>query len=93
MSDLFKLVMCHLIGDYVLQGDYLAKSKGKNWYDLWVHCMLYIIPFVIVFGYSWRIIILFLSHFIIDALKARYNKINYYQDQLLHYFIFIIYLF
>ena len=26
------LVACHLIGDYVLQSNYLAMNKGKNWY-------------------------------------------------------------
>lgn len=27
----FRLVMCHLAGDYVLQSDFLAKTKGENW--------------------------------------------------------------
>ena len=35
-----QLIMCHLIGDYVLQIDFIAKSKGDNWYHLFVHCAL-----------------------------------------------------
>lgn len=36
---LFKLVMCHLVGDYVLQIDFIAKTKGENWYHLLVYCL------------------------------------------------------
>lgn len=32
---LFRLVVCHLIGDYCLQSDFIAKTKGQNWYHLW----------------------------------------------------------
>lgn len=38
------LIMCHLIGDYVLQIDFIAKTKGQNLYHLFVHCALYCLP-------------------------------------------------
>lgn len=38
------IVLCHLIGDYVLQCDFIAQTKGKNWYHLFVHCALYCVP-------------------------------------------------
>ena len=76
-----------MIGDYVLQCDFIAKTKGSNWYHLFVHCILYVVPFVVVFGIDWRIYVLLLTHLIIDPLKARYNKINYIQDQILHYIV------
>jgi hypothetical protein len=87
-----ELILCHLIGDYVLQCDFIAKSKGTNWYHLLVHCALYIVPFYIAFGFTWHLLILFLTHIIIDALKARYKKIGYATDQILHYLIVCIYL-
>ena len=37
------VVLCHLIGDYVLQCDFIAQTKGKNWYHLFVHCALCIV--------------------------------------------------
>ena len=43
---LFILVICHLIGDYFLQSDFIAKTKGQNWYHLFVHCILYVVPFM-----------------------------------------------
>lgn len=89
---IIKLILCHLIGDYVLQIDFIAKTKGKNFYHLLVHCALYCAPFYLCFGFVWQLGVLFITHVIIDALKARYNKINYVVDQILHYLITLIYL-
>ena len=86
------LIMCHLIGDYVLQTDFIAQTKGKNWYHLFVHCALYTVPFYICFGLCWQLAVIFISHLIIDPLKTRYNKINYWQDQTLHYLLCFLYL-
>lgn len=92
IQSLVKLIMCHLVGDYVLQNDFIAKTKGSNWYHLFIHCTLYCLPFLIIFGFRWQFYVLFLTHVIIDPLKARYNKISYVQDQVLHYLISLIYL-
>ena len=88
---LIKIIMCHMIGDYVLQCDFIAQTKGKNWYHLFVHCILYCVPFAILFGIDYKLGIIFISHLIIDAFKARYNKITYTQDQVLHYLVSLIY--
>lgn len=86
MTDiLLKLLFCHLIGDYVLQTDFIAKTKGENWYHLFVHCILYCSPFYICFNLTWQLLLVFIVHVVTDVLKARYNKINYMQDQLIHY--------
>ena len=88
------LVFCHLVGDYVLQIDFIAKTKGDNWYHLLVHCMLYVLPFRIVYGIDWRLAVLLVTHIIVDALKARYKKITYMQGQIAHYIIaFLLYAF
>ena len=85
-------IFCHLVGDYVLQLDFIANTKGKNWYHLFVHCLLYILPFRVVYGADWRLIPLFVTHVITDALKARYKKITYTQDQVIHYIVgFLLY--
>ena len=80
-------IFCHLVGDYVLQIDFIAKTKGENWYHLFVHCLLYILPFRVVYGVDWRLAVLLVTHIIVDALKARYKKITYTQDQIVHYII------
>ena len=91
-SKIVLLILCHLLGDYVLQNDFIAKSKGSNWYHLFVHCAIYLVPFIVVFRLSWKILFLFVAHMIVDPLKARWNKITYFQDQLIHYLTLIIYL-
>lgn len=92
MELLFKLILCHLVGDYVLQVDYIAQSKGKNFYHLLVHCLLYCLPFYIAFGFVWQLIPLLVLHVIIDLLKARYKLIPYWLDQTLHYATCLLYL-
>jgi len=89
---IYKLIFCHLIGDYVLQNDYIAKTKCENMYHLLVHCFLYAVPFYIAFGYDTRIPIIITTHIVIDMLKARYKVINYVTDQVLHYLVMLIYL-
>lgn len=85
------IILCHLVGDYVLQVDFIAKTKGTNWYHLFVHCALYVLPFYIVFGLTWQLGFIFVAHMITDPLKARYNKINYVTDQILHYVVALVY--
>lgn len=86
------LVFCHMIGDYVLQSDYIARTKGENWYHMIVHCILYIVPFCIQFGFAWQLPTLLVTHIVIDSLKARYRKISYVGDQFLHYLVCLLYL-
>ena len=92
MELFYKLIICHFIGDYVLQTDFLAKTKGQNWWHLIAHCVLYSLPFYVVFGWTWHIGAIIATHIIIDALKARYNKISYLTDQILHFITMAIFL-
>ena len=93
MNNVIYLILCHLVGDYVLQCDFIAKTKGSNFYHLFVHCALYCLPFVLLYGIDWKIGVLFVSHIIIDVLMARFNKISYMIDQILHYIVLFIFLF
>ena len=93
MDKVIHLILCHLVGDYVLQCDFIAKTKGSNLYHLFVHCALYCLPFILLYGIDWKIGVLFVSHIIIDVLKARFNKISYIIDQILHYIVLFIFLF
>lgn len=92
MHRLMLLVICHLIGDYFLQSDFIAKTKGQNWYHLSVHCALYIVPFLVSFGWCWQLWGVFVTHMIVDVLKARYHKIPYWLDQVIHYAVLSVFL-
>ena len=87
-----KIIFSHLVGDYVLQNQYIAESKGINWYHLFVHCSLYCLPFFLFFGLDWKLGVIFVTHILIDSMKARYRKISYPVDQVLHYVVALIYL-
>ena len=87
---IMNVIFCHLVGDYVLQIDFIAKTKGENLYHMFVHCALYCLPFYIVFGYDWRLIPLFITHVIVDLQKAKYKRITYTADQIAHYVIALL---
>lgn len=93
MEILLKLIMCHAVGDYVLQTDYMATAKGKDWYVLIMHCICYTVPFAVVFGIEWKLAVIFVTHVVTDALKAKYHKINLAKDQIIHYVTALVYLF
>ena len=89
---IFKLVLCHLVGDFFLQTQYIAQTKGDNWYHLFVHCLLYATPFYVCFGWCWQLAVVTILHFPIDAAKARYHKLSLFWDQALHYTLCLLYL-
>ena len=68
------IILCHCLGDYFFQTQYLALNKGKDNYLLFVHCVTYCTPFIIKFGISWKIFFIFIIHFISDISKARYDN-------------------
>lgn len=82
---IFKILACHMIGDYVLQSDFIAKTKGENWYHLFAHSILYAFPFYLFFGFDSGLLFVLITHFITDAYKARYKAITYTADQIIHY--------
>lgn len=92
METIFKLILCHFVGDYVLQIDFIAKSKGTNWWHLIAHCFLYSLPFYLAFGFCWQLGVIIGTHIVVDAMKARWGKINYVTDQLLHVITMAVYL-
>ena len=50
MTDFIRLVFCRLLGDYVLQSDFIANSKGNNMFHLFVHCILYCVLFAYLYS-------------------------------------------
>ena len=91
MKTIFILLASHFMGDYVLQTDFLAKTKGNNVWHLFAHSVLYSLSFMIAFGFDWKVPFIIGTHIVIDALKARYKVINYVIDQVLHLIVLMIY--
>jgi hypothetical protein len=69
---MFKMLLGHLVGDYLLQNNWMALNKSRNdvvgWTACTVHCLLYTASVCSITG-VWQlewVVAVFLSHFIID---------------------------
>ena len=92
MNEFLLLLACHFIGDFPFQSEWLASNKGKSWECMIYHCLIYTFTFVLFAKISLiAALIIFVSHLIIDPLKARYKIIKHiWLDQLLHVSVLLI---
>jgi len=95
MENVCWILLAHYILDYPLQSDFLAQTKGKYWYSLFAHSMIYGLGIALVFKFLgafalWKAIVLVISHIIIDYKKSTAKskdkalKSYLYIDQSLH---------
>ena len=92
LAKFVKIILCHAVGDYLFQTDYMAAMKGKDWYVLFIHCVCYCVPFAFTCGIDWRLAVMLATHIVTDALKARYKKISLATDQAIHYAVATLFL-
>ena len=101
MENILWIILAHYIADYPLQGDFLAQTKGKYWYSLLAHSVIYGLTIALALKLLglfaiWKAIALIISHMVIDYKKATAkNKEKalttyLYIDQALHIVINII---
>src|SRR5438477_13017781 len=86
VSTLFLWLACHFLGDFAFQSTWMSVEKGKSWDVLFYHCATYTAVFIL-FAHptAMAIAILVGTHFVVDALKARYKVIGpIWLDQMLH---------
>lgn len=95
---ILSLITAHLIGDYVLQNDFLATQKSNNKFILCVHSWLWTFSIWVAFYVNninidiFGLILTFLIHFEIDRIKCNLSKVNkeysmtkyLYIDQIAH---------
>ena len=94
---LMLVIFAHYLADYPLQGDFLGTMKGKYDYLLFCHCVIWTGCVSISLAYfglyaTWKLLFLFIGHFIIDRWKARHPSAKeigltklLWIDQLLHF--------
>lgn len=67
---IFWMLMCHVIGDYILQSDWMAQNKRSNVVVAAWHVQAYSIPFLFITAQGFRGItqmwLITLSHLVID---------------------------
>jgi hypothetical protein len=78
----FLMILGHLVGDYLLQTEWMALQKSKNTLDGWcaaiIHCLIYTFAMCLFMRNTQAIwmVAVFLSHFPIDkfGLAEKYMK-------------------
>lgn len=62
-------LILHLVGDYLVQNDWMALNKKKKSWEgelaCQIHCVTYSLPFLFI-GSWWAVFAIYLSHYIID---------------------------
>lgn len=75
---MFELLLGHLVGDYLLQNEWMAQNKSENtwigWLAATVHCIIYTLAVCLIM-WEWNLIwmiAVFFSHFFIDKFAFGY---------------------
>lgn len=68
-------LLCHFIGDYWLQNDWMALNKKKNFFIALFHSVIYTLPFIIITRNILSLLIICVTHAIIDGTNI-INKLN-----------------
>lgn len=59
-------VYAHLIGDYLLQNDWMANQKKKKIWPCLVHVIFYMLPFLLCQMQWWQLLAIGLQHYLQD---------------------------
>ena len=59
-------LIAHLIGDYVLQNDWMARGKKKSSWICTVHVATYMIPFLFIGLSWWQLSLIAVQHWLQD---------------------------
>lgn len=66
-------LLCHLVGDYVIQSDWMASEKTRQSFAASVHAVSYALPFLFLAPSLAGLIFIVATHFVIDRWRlARY---------------------
>lgn len=90
-----KLIMAHLLGDFILQPNSWVADKEKNTFMspyLYLHVFIHaVLCFILLWDVQlwWVVALVAVSHFVIDLLKLSFQKPNnkqlwFFIDQILH---------
>lgn len=71
-------LIAHLVGDYILQNHWMATQKTSRWFAALTHAIFYTIPFVVLFGGSWALIPICLTHAVIDRYRLIRLWLNFW---------------
>jgi hypothetical protein len=59
-------IYAHLIGDYLLQTDWMAAEKKKSWWACLIHVATYMLPFAFCNMALWQLALIAVEHYAQD---------------------------
>lgn len=70
-------IFAHLIGDYLIQTDWMASKKKENSWVCLVHVLTYLVPFLLTPLNWWQLSLIGVQHFIQDRTTLVENFMIY----------------
>ena len=61
-------IAAHLVGDYILQSNWMATEKTKSSVAAAAHAASYTVPFALITSNIYALMIISITHFVIDKL-------------------------
>jgi hypothetical protein len=61
-----EFLVAHMVGDFLLQTDWMAKNKKRSFFACTIHVFLYMMPFLFLGLMWWQLLIIALQHWIQD---------------------------
>lgn len=62
-------VLCHFVGDYLIQSDWMATEKTKRWWPAAVHAATYTLPFLLLTRSPAALLVIGGTHAVIDRYR------------------------
>lgn len=60
------IILAHLVGDYLIQSDWMASEKTKKWWPAIAHGLTYTIPYLFVTQSPLALAVIAVTHILID---------------------------
>jgi len=72
-------LICHLLGDYVVQNHWMATNKVRAWWPAIVHAAVYSLVFLLWLQPSWQAMaVIFGTHAVIDRYRLAGYWVRFY---------------
>ena len=59
-------IVAHIVGDFILQSDWMAREKSRNSFACLIHVVFYTLPFLLITQVPATLLVIAGTHFIID---------------------------
>ncbi|MFN3005119.1 DUF3307 domain-containing protein [Mycolicibacterium wolinskyi] len=73
--------LAHMVGDYLIQSDWMAQEKTRRWWPAIAHAVTYGLPFLLVTQSPLALLIIVATHAVIDRYRLA-RHVVWFKNQL-----------